>query len=128
GGRLSGMMLNVLTAKPHVDAGKLRALGLTSQEPSAAMPGVPTIAQSGLPGYEALQWFGLLAPGGTPEPILERLQALILAAMNTPEMQDRLSKDGAYHVPNTPREFAAVIHYEIDKWTKLAKAINLQPQ
>jgi tripartite-type tricarboxylate transporter receptor subunit TctC len=128
GGRLSGMMLNMVTAKPHVDAGKLRVLGLTSPERSSAMPGVPTIAESGLPGYEALQWFGLLAPGGTPERIRNKLQALILEAMNTPEMKDRLRKDGASHIPNTPAQFGALIEREIDKWNKLAKAVNLQPK
>jgi tripartite-type tricarboxylate transporter receptor subunit TctC len=128
GGRLSGMMLNMVTAKPHVDAGKLRVLGLTSSERSDAMPGVPTIAETGLKGYEALQWFGMLAPGGTPMPIREKLQSLILEAMNTPEMKERLKKDGASHVPNTPSQFAAQINFEIDKWTKLARAINLQPQ
>ncbi|MGH6770922.1 MAG: Bug family tripartite tricarboxylate transporter substrate binding protein [Xanthobacteraceae bacterium] len=128
GGRLSGMMLNMVTAKPHVDAGKLRVLGLTSSERSDAMPGVPTIAETGLPGYEALQWFGLLAPGGTPEPIRNKLQALILEAMNTPEMKDRLKKDGASHIPNTPAQFSALINREIDKWNKLAKAVNLQPK
>jgi tripartite-type tricarboxylate transporter receptor subunit TctC len=128
GGRLSGMMLNMVTAKPQVDAGKLRVLGLSSSERSDAMPGVPTIAETGLKGYEALQWFGMLAPGGTPMPILNRLQALILEAMKTPDMQARLKKDGATHMPNTPVQFAAQINLEIDKWTKLAKAINLQPQ
>ena len=128
GGRLTGMMLNMVTAKPHVDAGKLRVLGLTSAERSDAMPGVPTIAESGLPGYEALQWFGLLAPGGTPAPILEKLQKLTLEAMNAPEMKKRLADDGATHVPNTPAQFAAQINREIDKWTKLAKAINLKPE
>jgi tripartite-type tricarboxylate transporter receptor subunit TctC len=122
------MMLNMVTAKPHVDAGKLRALGLTSTKRSEAMPDVPTIAESGLPGYEALQWFGILAPGGTPAPILTKLQGLTLEAMNTPEMKDRLKKDGAEHVPNTPAQFTALINREIDKWTKLAKAIKLQPK
>jgi tripartite-type tricarboxylate transporter receptor subunit TctC len=128
GGRLSGMMLNMVTAKPLVDDGKLRVLGLTSTQRSDAMPDVPTIAETGLKGYEALQWFGMLAPGGTPEPILNKLQALILEAMNTPEMKARLKKDGATHEPNTPAQFTAQINLEIDKWTKLAKAIDLQPQ
>jgi tripartite-type tricarboxylate transporter receptor subunit TctC len=128
GGRLSGMMLNMLTAKPHAEAGKLRMLGLTSTVRSDAMPDIPTIAESGLPGFESLQWFGLLAPGGTPAPILNKLQALILEAMNTPELKQRLKTDGAMHIPNTPAEFATQINAEIDKWTKLAKAIKLQPQ
>lgn len=128
GGQLSGMMLNMVTAKPHAEAGKLRMLGITSVVRSDAMPDIPTIAESGLPGFEALQWFGLLAPGGTPTPILNKLQTLILAAMNTPEMKARLKTDGAMHIPNTPAEFATQINAEIDKWTKLAKAINLKPQ
>jgi tripartite-type tricarboxylate transporter receptor subunit TctC len=128
GGQLSGMMLNLVNAKPHAEAGKMRMLGVTSPVRSDAMPDVPTIAEAGLPGYEALQWFGLLAPGGTPTPILNKLQTLILAAMNTPEMKARLKTDGAMHVPNTPAEFASQINAEIDKWTKLAKAINLKPQ
>jgi tripartite-type tricarboxylate transporter receptor subunit TctC len=128
GGQLSGMMLNMVTAKPHADAGKLRMLGITSQVRSDAMPDIPTIAESGLPDYEALQWFGLLAPGGTPTPILNKLQQLILKAMNTPEMKARLKTDGAMHIPNTPAQFASQINAETDKWTKLAKAINLKPQ
>jgi tripartite-type tricarboxylate transporter receptor subunit TctC len=128
GGQLSGMMLNMVTAKPHAEAGKLRMLGITSVVRSDAMPDIPTIAESGLPGFEALQWFGLLAPGGTPTPILNKLQKLILEAMNTPEMKARLKTDGAMHVPNTPAEFGTQINAEIDKWTKLAKAINLKPQ
>jgi tripartite-type tricarboxylate transporter receptor subunit TctC len=128
GGQLSGMMLNLVTAKPHAEAGKLRMLGITSVVRSDAMPNVPTIAETGLAGYEALQWFALLAPGGTPTPILNKLQKLILEAMSTPEMKARLKTDGAMHVPNTPAEFASQINAEIDKWTKLAKAINLKPQ
>jgi tripartite-type tricarboxylate transporter receptor subunit TctC len=128
GGQLSGMMLNMVTAKPHAEAGKLRMLGITSVVRSDAMPDIPTIAESGLPGFEALQWFGLMAPGGTPTPILNKLQKLILEAMVTPEMKARLKTDGAMHIPNTPAEFATQINAEIDKWTKLAKAINLKPQ
>lgn len=128
GGQLSGMMLNLVNAKPHAEAGKMRMLGVTSQVRSDAMPDIPTIAESGLSNYEALQWFGLLAPGGTPTPILNKLQKLILEAMNTPEMKSRLKTDGAMHIPNTPAEFATQINAELDKWTKLAKAINLKPQ
>jgi len=128
GGQLSGMMLNLVTAKPHAEAGKLRMLGITSVVRADAMPDIPTIAEAGLPGYEALQWFGLLAPGGTPTPILNKLQKLILEAMSTQEMKARLKTDGAMHIPNTPAEFASEINAEIDKWTKLAKAIDLKPQ
>jgi tripartite-type tricarboxylate transporter receptor subunit TctC len=128
GGNISGMMLNVLTAKPHVDAGQLRMLGVTSLKRSSAVPDVPTIAEAGVPDYEALQWFGLMARAGTPPAILERLQKLIAEGMRSPEMQERLKTEGADAVVSTPREFQRLIDSEIERWTKLAKAINLQPE
>jgi tripartite-type tricarboxylate transporter receptor subunit TctC len=128
GGNINGMMLNVLTAKPHVEAGQLRMLGVTSLKRSSAMPDVPTIAEAGVPDYEALQWFGLLAKAGTPPEILNRLQTLIAEGMRTPEMQQRLRTEGADAVVNTPEVFTRLISSEIDRWTKLAKAINLQPK
>ncbi len=128
GGSISGMMLNVLTAKPHVEAGQLRMLGVTSLKASSAMPEMPTIAEAGVPDYEALQWFGLMAPGGTPAPILNRLQKLIAEGMRTPEMQARLKTEGADAVVNTPEVFQNLINDEIERWSKLAKAINLKPE
>jgi tripartite-type tricarboxylate transporter receptor subunit TctC len=127
GGRVSGMMLNVLTAKPHVDQGTMRALGVTALKRSEAMPSVPTIDESGVPKYEALQWFGILAPAGTPAPILDLLQSKIAEGFRTPQMKARLAKDGAEAVVNKPAEFAALIKSEIAKWTALAKAANIQP-
>jgi len=128
GGNISGMMLNVLTAKPHVEAGALRMLGVTSLKRSSAMPDVPTIAEAGVPDYEALQWFGLLARAGTPPDILHRLHKLIAEGMRSPEMQQRLKTEGADAVVNTPEEFTKLISSEVDRWTELAKAINLKPQ
>jgi tripartite-type tricarboxylate transporter receptor subunit TctC len=128
GGTINGMMLNVLTAKPHVEAGALRMLGVTSSKRSSAMPDVPTIAEAGVPDYEALQWFGLMARSGTPPEILARLHKLIAEGMRTPEMQKRLQTEGAEAVVNTPAEFTKLISSEIERWTKLAKAINLKPQ
>ncbi len=122
------MMLNVLTAKSHVDAGQLRGLGVTSTKRSSALPEVPTIAEAGVPDYEALQWFGLLAPGGTPPAVLNRLQKSIAEAMRAPEMQARLKTEGAEAVANPPEVFQKLISEEIDRWTKLAKAINLKPE
>jgi tripartite-type tricarboxylate transporter receptor subunit TctC len=113
GGRVSGMILNVLTSKPHVDQGAMR---------------VPTIDESALPGYEALQWFGLLAPAGTPAPILELLQTKLAEGFRTPEMKARLAGDGAEPVVSTPAEFATRIKSEIAKWSALAKAAKIQPE
>lgn len=128
GGNISGMMLNLLTAKSHIEAGQLRILGVTSSNRASAMPDVPTIAEAGLPGYEALQWFGLMAKGGTPPAILNRLQTLIAEGMRTPEMQERLKTEGADAVVNTPEVFQKLINDEIERWSKLAQAINLKPE
>jgi tripartite-type tricarboxylate transporter receptor subunit TctC len=128
GGNISGMMLNLLTAKSHIEAGQLRILGVTSSNRASAMPEVPTIAEAGLPGYEALQWFGLMAKGGTPPAILNRLQTLIAEGMRTPEMQERLKTEGADAVVNTPEVFQKLINDEIERWSKLAQAINLKPE
>jgi tripartite-type tricarboxylate transporter receptor subunit TctC len=126
GGRVSGMILNVLTSKPHVDQGAMRALGVTGLKRSEAMPTVPTIDESALPAYEALQWFGLLAPAGTPEPILELLQTKLAGL---PHARERLAlPDGAEPVVSTPAEFAVRIKSEIEKWSALAKSANIQPE
>src|SRR3954467_12746086 len=117
GGRVSGMILNVLTSKPHVDQGAMRALGVTGLKRSEAMPTIPTIDESGLPGYEALQWFGILAPAGTPDPVLNLLQSKLAEGFRTPEMKARLSADGAEAVVSTPAQFKALIKAEIEKWT-----------
>jgi tripartite-type tricarboxylate transporter receptor subunit TctC len=128
GNRLCCMMLNVLTAKPYVEAGTLVALGVTSRKRSGAMPDVPTIDEAGLPGFETMQWFGVLATGGTPAPVLNRLQTLIAESMRSPDMQKRLRSEGAEAVLNTPEEFAHLINGEIERWTELGKIINLQRQ
>lgn len=128
GGSISGMMLNMVTAKPHVEAGQLRILGISSAKRSSAMPDVPSISEVGVPGYEALQWFGLLAKSGTPPAILNRLQKLIADGIRSPEMQARLKTEGADAVVNTPDEFQKLIAVEIDRWTKLAAAISLKPE
>jgi tripartite-type tricarboxylate transporter receptor subunit TctC len=128
GGRISGMILNVLTSKPSVDAGLLRALGVTGLTRSEAMPNVPPIANSGVPKYESLQWFGVLAPAGTPAPIVNLLQTKIAEGMKSAEMKARLAHDGAEGVGSTPAAFAALINDEIDKWTAVAKAANIQPE
>jgi len=128
GGRVSGMVLNVLTAKPHIEAGQLRALGVTGLRRSEALPNVPTIAETAVPTYEALQWFGILAPAGTPAPIVALLQAKIAEGLRAPEIKARLAADGAEAVATTPAEFAALINDEIEKWTVVAKAANIQPE
>src|SRR5439155_16008493 len=121
GGRVSGMVLNVLTAKPHLDSGKLLALGVTGAKRSEALPDVPTIAEAALPRYQALQWFGILAPAGTPAAVVNLLHARIAEGMRSSETKGRLAADGAEAVASTPAEFALLINEEIEKWTGLGE-------
>ena len=126
GGRVEAMIVNVISAKPHIDAGKLRALAVTSRKRAPALPAVPTVAEAGYGDYEALQWFGLLAPAGTPQQIVSRLHVLTAAALRDPETRRRLADEEP--VGNSPEEFSKVMKTEVEKWTKVARAANLQPQ
>jgi tripartite-type tricarboxylate transporter receptor subunit TctC len=128
GGRMAGMIVNVLSAQPHIESGALRALAVTSRRRAETMPNIPTIAEFGFPDYEAPQWFGLLAPAGTPAPIVARLQLEVANALKTPEMKQRLIVEGAEAVGNTPADFSAAISAELAKWAAVARAANIQPQ
>jgi len=127
GGRISGMIVNMISAKPHVDARTLRALAVSARQRTPGMPDIPTIAEAGVPNYEALQWFGLLAPAGTPASIVNRLQAEIAKALQSADVNARLAADGAEPVGSTPGAFAALIKDELGKWSEVARAANIQP-
>jgi tripartite-type tricarboxylate transporter receptor subunit TctC len=127
-GQVTVMTPNVLTALPHIKAGKLRALAVTSAKRSEALPEVPTIAESGLPGYDSVQWYGVLAPAGTPREIVARLHAEIARALRAPDVRERLAADGAEPVGSSPEEFAAFIRSEIDKWARVASAAGIRAE
>ncbi len=124
-GRVSSMVVNILSAKSQIEGNKLRGLGISSTKRSAAMPDLPTIAEAALPGYEAIQWFGMFAPAGTPPAVVARLHKEIEAALKSAEMQKRMTSDGADAVGNTPGEFTAQIKAELEKWAKVAKAAKI---
>jgi len=126
GGQVQLSMPNLLTAMPHIKAGTLRALGVTGPRRATALPNVPTIAEAGLPGYESVQWYGLLAPMGTPAPLVARLHAEIAKSLASPEIQAALTNEGAEAVGNKPEEFAAFIKSEIDKWSTVVKTARIQ--
>ena len=128
GGQIAATFANALTAKPQVDAGRVRALAITGPRRIEALPGVPPVAEAGVPGYEAMQWYGLLAPAGTPAAIVERLNAEALKALRSPEMKERLAADGAEPLGGSPAEFAALIRKELEKWTRVARAAGIEPQ
>ena len=131
-GQVSVMAPNVLTALPYIKAGRLRALAVTSAKRSDALPDVPTIAEagaeSGLSGYESAQWYGVLAPAGTPAEIVNRLYGEVARALRAGDVRERLAADGAEPVGSTPAEFAAFIRAEIEKWARVAKAARIRPE
>ncbi len=110
---------------PHVRAGRLRALGVTSAERVPTAKDIPTIAEAGLPGYEAVQWYGLLAPAGTPTDIVNRLHKESVAVLRSPEGRERLAELFVDVVASTPEQFAAFIKSETLKWGNVAKAVGV---
>jgi tripartite-type tricarboxylate transporter receptor subunit TctC len=116
------------TSVPHIKAGKLVALGVTGTKRWKELPDVPTMAELGLQGYETYNWFGLLAPAGTPAPVLAQLNRETQAVIKDPAMQAWLQARGAEGVSNSPQEFAAYIQRDLQKWARVVKAVNLQPE
>jgi tripartite-type tricarboxylate transporter receptor subunit TctC len=127
-GQITAMFSNALTAKPQIESGAIRALGVSGRKRSEALPEIPPIAEAGVPDYEATQWYGLVAPTGTPPEIIARLHAEATQALKTQEMKDKLAGDGAEPVGTTPAEFAAHIKAELAKWAGVARAAKIEPQ
>jgi tripartite-type tricarboxylate transporter receptor subunit TctC len=122
GGQVQLMFDNLASALPNVKAGKLRALAVTTLVRSPAIPDLPTIAESGLPGFDLTTWFGLMVPAGTPPEIVARLNAEIVRALDAKDMRERLEKMGAEPLSNnTPEHFAAFIRTEAAKYAKVVK-------
>jgi tripartite-type tricarboxylate transporter receptor subunit TctC len=126
--RESDVMFDGLpTAITLIKAGKLRALGVTSEERSSAAPEIPTIAEAGVPGYSALAWYGLFAPRGTPRDVIARLHEVAARELRTPEMREKMLAQGFESSGNTPEQLAAFIRSEMVKWGKVVKAAGLKP-
>src|SRR5258706_1063316 len=115
------MFLPAITAGPHVKSGRLRAIAVTSTTRLASMSDLPTVAESGLKSYESSQWYGVLAPAGTPDDVLNALSAQIVRIMQTADMKQRLHDDGIVPVGNTRQQFAAYIKTELVKWADVIK-------
>ena len=116
---------NSLIIVPHIKSGKVRALGVTSAQRSKLLPDLPSVAEA-LPGYGASGWYGLVAPAATPKDVLARLNAEAVKALRSPDVADKLSRQGAEPAPGSPGDFAAFIRAEIDKWSKVVKAANMK--
>jgi tripartite-type tricarboxylate transporter receptor subunit TctC len=122
GGQIQLMFDNLASSLGQIRAGKVRALAVTTAQRSSMAPELPTIAESGLPGFDISTWFGVFAPGGTPRPIVDKLHDEFVRAIDAPDVQATLKKLGAEPVGNTPQQFAAFIHAEAQKYAKVIRA------
>ena len=121
GGEIAIYVSSIPPALPFMKAGRLKAIGVTSAKRTATLPDVPTIAESGLPGYEVTNWYGVMVPAGVPKDILARLHTEIVRILQLPEVRQRFAGEGGDVAPNTPEQFAAFIRSEIAKWGRAVK-------
>jgi tripartite-type tricarboxylate transporter receptor subunit TctC len=124
-GHVQLMMATVVAAAPHIASGKLKALAVTTPKRLDASPNIPTVSESGMPGFEAVSWGGVLAPAGTPKPVIELLNAEIGKALKTPSVKQRFEEAGAQVVHGTPEDFTKYIAAETAKWGRIAKTANV---
>jgi tripartite-type tricarboxylate transporter receptor subunit TctC len=121
-GQVSVMWDNLPASMPYIKAGRLRAIAITTAARYPGLPELPTVAESGVPGFEASAWFGVVAPAATPREIVARLNTEINRAVSLPDMKERFAQQGATPAPGAPEEFAAWIRAEVTKWGKVVKA------
>jgi tripartite-type tricarboxylate transporter receptor subunit TctC len=126
GGRIDMMFAPGPVGQPFVQSGQLKALGVTDTRRSKFYPDVPTVSESGVPGYESVGWFGLLAPANTPPAVVKKINEVIVAAMETKEFRDHLATLGAEPKPQTPEEFGRYINADVAKWSKVVKDNDVQ--
>ena len=127
GGQLPLVAVNALEVLPHVTSGKLKVLAVLSPTRSAIYPDVPTIAESGFPGFEASVWYGVVAPAATPKPVVQKLHAEIQKALQTKEVKERMNAVGGEVIPGTSEMFANLIRSERQRYEKLVREANIKP-
>jgi tripartite-type tricarboxylate transporter receptor subunit TctC len=125
-GNVHLVFIGIPAAAPHIKAGKLRALALVAPQRSAALPEVPTVAEAGLPDFEVTTWYGILAPAGTPTPVINRINGELLKIMHAPELKEKLAAMGTDPLTSTPEEFAAYIKREITKWGEVIRKAGVK--
>jgi tripartite-type tricarboxylate transporter receptor subunit TctC len=128
GGHTKYLLGSLIQTTPHIKSGKLRALGTGGSKRSPVLPDIPTIAEAGVPGYEANNWWGIVAPAGTPAPVIARLNKEIAAVLDSPETIKRFESEGASVVKMSSAEFAKFIESEIGKWGKVVKEAGIKPR
>ena len=127
-GQVAIMAPSMISGIPHVRSGKLRALGVTTAQRSPSAPDIPTVAESGLPGYESAQWYGLLAPAGITREVLDKLHKAVTAVLLAPEHRELLGSEGGIVVAGSPEAFTNTIRTETEKWLRVAREAMLTPE
>ena len=128
GGHVLFAFNNVVAAQPHLQSGRLRPIAVATAERVPNLPDVPTVAESGLPGYEGLLFYAVVAPAGTPAAIVERLNKEITQVKKTPAVRDRLERLGAISLDMKPAELRTFLQRELDKWTQVIRKGNIKPE
>jgi tripartite-type tricarboxylate transporter receptor subunit TctC len=128
GGHTKVVFSSLVQTTPHLKSGKLRALGVGSKERSKVLPDVPSVAEDGVPTYEAVNWWGIVAPAGTPQPIIDKLHAALTASQDTPEVEKQFASEGATVVKKSPTEFGAFMVSEMNKWEQVVKKGNIKAE
>ena len=127
GGHVQMMLDAVTTMASNVNAGQVRALGTTGTKRTSVMPNVPTISEAGVPGYEATIWLGLMAPAGTPKPVVDKLNAEVARILARADIKENWAKQGADPMPMAPADFEAFLKKDIEKWAKVVQLAGLKP-
>ena len=127
-GRVTAMFDQIATALPHIRSGKLVAIGVTTARRAPVAPEIPTLAESGAPGFDATTWHGLFAPAGTPREIISRLNAEVVKALGNAELIERFKANGVDPISSSPEQFAAMVQAELDRWRDAVKAAGLKPE
>jgi tripartite-type tricarboxylate transporter receptor subunit TctC len=128
GGQISMVFSNLPVVLPHARSGRLRPVAVTTAQRVSTASDIPTVAESGLPGFEAATWFGLVAPAAVPRDIIARLNAESAAALNVPEVKERMAAQGLFVVANSVEQFAELLKSEIPRWAKVVKDAGIKPQ
>ncbi|MGO4304144.1 Bug family tripartite tricarboxylate transporter substrate binding protein [Cupriavidus sp. RAF12] len=127
-GQIPTMFVNQDAVLPYVKAGKLRALAVTSEQRNVLFPDVPTVAESGFPGFTAVSWVGLSAPKGTPKPIVDKLEAAMVASFRQPAVRDKLEANGFVVVASNSHDYTSFIKAETDRWTKVIQTAGIKAE
>jgi len=125
-GRIQAAFVTIVSAQPHVKANRLRALAVSTPKRIASAPGIPTVAESGLPGYAVSQWYGVLAPAGTPRARVNALNRAFVSVVEDPEMAEHFAKDGAEAAPSTPEQLAVHLKAERERWARIIRRAGLK--